>query len=57
MGYRPGMRFFSVELPLAIPVLIAGLRVATVSNISIISIARSSASPSSATSSSTATTG
>jgi osmoprotectant transport system permease protein len=38
MGYRPGMRFFSVELPLAIPVLIAGLRVATVSNISLVSV-------------------
>jgi osmoprotectant transport system permease protein len=38
MGYRPGKRFFSVELPLAIPVLVAGLRVATVSNISLVSV-------------------
>jgi osmoprotectant transport system permease protein len=38
MGYRRGMRFFAVELPLAIPVLIAGLRVATVSNISLVSV-------------------
>ncbi|MFD1051967.1 ABC transporter permease subunit, partial [Kibdelosporangium lantanae] len=32
-------RFFTVELPLAIPVLTAGLRVATVANISLVSIA------------------
>lgn len=38
MGYRPGKRFVSVELPLAVPVLIAGLRVATVSNISLVSV-------------------
>jgi osmoprotectant transport system permease protein len=39
MGYKPVRRFFGVELPLAVPVLIAGLRVATVSNISLASIA------------------
>ncbi|GAB3909345.1 ABC transporter permease subunit [Kibdelosporangium lantanae] len=39
MGYRPVRRFFTVELPLAIPVLTAGLRVATVANISLVSIA------------------
>nr|WP_042195441.1 ABC transporter permease subunit [Kibdelosporangium sp. MJ126-NF4]CTQ92790.1 L-proline glycine betaine ABC transport system permease protein ProW (TC 3.A.1.12.1) [Kibdelosporangium sp. MJ126-NF4] len=39
MGYRPVRRFFGVELPLAVPVLIAGLRVATVSNISLTSVA------------------
>ncbi|MFC5949632.1 ABC transporter permease [Pseudonocardia lutea] len=38
MGYRPGRRFVSVELPLAVPVLIAGLRVAAVSNISLVSV-------------------
>jgi osmoprotectant transport system permease protein len=38
MGYRPVRRFFDVELPLAVPVLIAGLRVATVSNISLVSV-------------------
>ncbi|WP_232665068.1 ABC transporter permease [Pseudonocardia sp. TRM90224] len=38
MGFRPGRRFVSVELPLAVPVLIAGLRVATVSNISLVSV-------------------
>ncbi|HEX3791820.1 MAG TPA: ABC transporter permease subunit [Pseudonocardiaceae bacterium] len=38
MGYRPLRRFLTVELPLAIPVLVAGLRVATVSNISLASV-------------------
>ncbi len=38
MGFRVGRRFLSVELPLAVPVLIAGLRVATVSNISLVSV-------------------
>ncbi|MDQ3579919.1 MAG: ABC transporter permease, partial [Actinomycetota bacterium] len=38
MGYRPVGRFFSVELPLAVPVLIAGVRVAAVSNISLVSV-------------------
>jgi osmoprotectant transport system permease protein len=38
MGFRPTRRFVEVEFPLAVPVLIAGLRVATVSNISLVSI-------------------
>ncbi|MDO5367927.1 ABC transporter permease [Kocuria sp.] len=38
MGYKPVRRFFGVELPLAVPVMIAGLRVATVSNISMVSV-------------------
>ena len=38
MGFRPGRRFVAVELPLAVPVLVAGLRVATVSNISLVSV-------------------
>lgn len=38
MGFRPARRFVSVEFPLAVPVLIAGLRVATVSNISLVSV-------------------
>lgn len=38
MGYKPLRRFFGVELPLAVPVMIAGLRVATVSNISMVSV-------------------
>jgi osmoprotectant transport system permease protein len=38
MGYRPGRRFLDIELPLAVPVLVAGLRVATVSSISLVSV-------------------
>lgn len=38
MGYRPVRRFFTVELPLAVPVLAAGVRVASVSNISLVSV-------------------
>ena len=37
MGYTPFRRWFSVELPLAMPVVLAGLRVATVANISMVS--------------------
>jgi osmoprotectant transport system permease protein len=39
MGYRPIRRFATVELPLALPGIIAGLRLATVSTISLISVA------------------
>jgi len=39
MGFRRGRRFVSVELPLAVPVISAGLRVAAVSNVSIVSVA------------------
>ncbi|MGW4400597.1 ABC transporter permease [Amycolatopsis nivea] len=38
IGYRGPRRFFSVELPLAVPVLAAGVRVASVSNISLVSV-------------------
>lgn len=38
MGYRPGRRFLTVELPLAIPVVLAGLRVAAVSSISMVTV-------------------
>lgn len=38
MGYRPLRRFFAVELPLALPGVIAGLRLATVSTVSLISV-------------------
>lgn len=38
MGYRPIRRFWAVELPLAVPVMVAGLRVALVSNISVVSV-------------------
>ena len=39
MGYTRVKRFFAVELPLAVPVISAGLRVAAVSNVSIASVA------------------
>ena len=39
MGYKRISRFFTVELPLAVPVISAGLRVAAVSNVSIVSVA------------------
>lgn len=38
MGYRPRRRFFAVELPLAVPVLASAVRVASVSNISLVSV-------------------
>jgi osmoprotectant transport system permease protein len=39
MGYKGMRRLFGVELPLAAPVVAAGLRVAAVSNVSIVSVA------------------
>lgn len=39
IGYRRVPRLFLVELPLAIPVIAAGLRVAIVSNVSVVSVA------------------
>ena len=39
MGLRPLRRLFTVELPLAVPVISAGMRVAAVSNVSIVSVA------------------
>ena len=39
MGYRRIARLVRVELPLAVPVIAAGLRVAVVSNVSIVSVA------------------
>ena len=38
MGYRPMVRLLRVELPLALPAIFAGLRVATVSTIGLITI-------------------
>ena len=38
MGYPSWRRFLAVELPLAVPVLSAGVRVASVSNISLVSV-------------------
>lgn len=39
MGVGPARRLVTVELPLAVPVIGAGLRVAAVSNVSIVSVA------------------
>ncbi len=39
LGFRPLGRFFRVELPLAVPVIAAGLRVAIVANVSIVAVA------------------
>lgn len=38
MGYGKVRRFVSVELPLAVPTVIAGLRLATVSTVSLVSV-------------------
>lgn len=38
MGYTPLRRLVAVELPIAVPVIMAGVRVATVSNISLVSV-------------------
>lgn len=38
MGYRPAARLVRVELPLALPVIIAGVRIATVSTIGLVAI-------------------
>lgn len=39
MGYRRVGRLLKVELPIAVPVIAAGLRVAAVSNVSLVSVA------------------
>lgn len=39
MGYTPVLRFLKVDLPLSLPVMFAGLRVVSVSNISLVSVA------------------
>ena len=38
MGYAPRQRFLRVELPLAVPVVIAGLRIATVTTVGLVAI-------------------
>lgn len=39
LGFTPLGRFFKVELPVAVPVISAGLRVAVVANVSIVAVA------------------
>ena len=38
MGFRPARRLLGVELPLALPVIMAGLRVATVTTIGLVTV-------------------
>jgi osmoprotectant transport system permease protein len=38
MGYRPWRMFFEIELPLATPVIVAGLRIATVTTVGLVTI-------------------
>jgi len=39
MGFKPLARFLQIDLPLSLPVMFAGLRVVSVSNISLVSVA------------------
>ena len=39
LGHTPVSRYFQVDLPLSLPVLVAGLRAISVSNISLVSVA------------------
>jgi osmoprotectant transport system permease protein len=38
MGYRPLRRFVEVELPLALPAVVAGIRVAVVTNVGLVTV-------------------
>lgn len=38
MGYSLGQRFWRIELPIALPVIVAGLRIATVTTIGLVTI-------------------
>ncbi|MBS3941196.1 MAG: ABC transporter permease [Actinobacteria bacterium] len=38
MGYRPARRFLEIELPLAMPVVVAGLRIASVTVIGLVTV-------------------
>jgi osmoprotectant transport system permease protein len=38
MGYRRGRRFLEIELPLALPVVVAGVRIATVTVIGLVTV-------------------
>ena len=38
LGYGPGRLLFGIELPLALPVIMAGLRVATVSTVALVTV-------------------
>jgi osmoprotectant transport system permease protein len=38
MGYAPAQRFWRVELPIALPIIVAGVRIATVTTIGLVAI-------------------
>ena len=38
MGFTPGQRLFRVDLPLAVPLIVAGLRIATVTTIGLVMV-------------------
>jgi osmoprotectant transport system permease protein len=38
MGYAPAERFWRVELPIALPIIIAGLRIATVTTVGLVAV-------------------
>lgn len=38
MGYAPAQRFWRVELPIALPIIVAGLRIATVTTIGLVTV-------------------
>lgn len=38
MGYTPGQRLWRIELPIALPVIVAGLRIATVTIIGLVTV-------------------
>jgi osmoprotectant transport system permease protein len=38
MGYRPGRLFWEIELPLALPVIVAGVRIASVTVIGLVTV-------------------
>jgi osmoprotectant transport system permease protein len=38
MGYAPAQRFWRVELPIALPIIVAGVRIATVTTIGLVTV-------------------
>lgn len=38
MGYTPAQRLFRVELPLALPIIVAGVRIATVTTVGLVTV-------------------
>jgi len=38
MGYRPARQLYAIELPLAVPVIVAGIRLATVTTVGLVTV-------------------